>query len=151
MNNVRRDGRNCGWRLIPKSFVLCSASGPLLSKVNGNIAIDFLAVHSYFRQLSHVKFQSKILLTTQWPRNHKHDGPIEKKKKNYLNFSIAGRSLISGELRKRGFVLNLYCPGLFPNHNIRKLMQILAHTQCVKLVLALSLPGCQRDDLQKQW
>jgi len=77
--------------------------------------------------------------------------PLKKKKKNYLNFSIAGRSLMSGEPRKRDFTLNLYCPGLFPNHDIRKLMQILAHTQPVKLVLALSLPGCQRDDLQKQW
>jgi len=50
-----------------------------------------------------------------------------KKKKNYLNFSVAG--LISGEFRKRSLVLNLSFPGLFPNHNIHKLMQI-SHTAC---------------------
>lgn len=53
-----------------------------------------------------------------------------KKKKNYLNFSIAGRGLISGEFRKRAFVLNLYFPGLFPNHDIHKLMQIFSHRAC---------------------
>lgn len=53
-----------------------------------------------------------------------------KKNKNYLNFSIAGKGLLSGEFKKRGFVLNLYFPGVFRNHDIHKLMQIFSHTAC---------------------
>lgn len=54
----------------------------------------------------------------------------EKKKENYLNFPFAGRDLISGEFRKRGFVSNLYFPVFFANRDIHKLIQIFSHTVC---------------------
>lgn len=63
---VGRDRSSNGWRWITKSFVLCpDSAGLLVSKVNGNIAIDFLAAHSHFRQLSRAKFQTEIPLRRQ--------------------------------------------------------------------------------------
>lgn len=56
--------------------------------------------------------------------------PPRKKKEKYLNFSFAGRDLISGEFRKREFVSNLYFPGFFAVCDIHKLIQIFSHTVC---------------------
>lgn len=56
-SKVRRDESN-GWKLITKFFVLCpDSTGPLLSEASGNPAVDFLSMHSSFRQLIHAKFQ----------------------------------------------------------------------------------------------